>query len=110
MKNKVQSGKVLTLTAPTGGVVSGTAYKVGGMVVVACVSAAEGESFAAEVEGVYTLPKTTSEAWTEGAKLYWDNTAKSFTTTSTSNTLAGFAAAAAASADTTGNVLVTQLG
>ena len=49
-------------------------------------------------------PKATGEAWTMGQKLYWDNTAKKFTTTATSNTLCGYAAAPAASADTTGSV------
>lgn len=48
--------------------------------------------------------KATGEAWTMGAKLYWDDTAKKFTTTATANTLCGYAAAPAASADTTGSV------
>ena len=68
------------------------------------VDADAGDPFAAAAEGVYTLPKTTSQSWTEGVKLYWDDTAKSFTTTSSSNTLAGCAAAAAGSSDTTGSV------
>jgi predicted RecA/RadA family phage recombinase len=50
-------------------------------------------------------PKATGEAWTLGAKLYWDASAGKFTTTSTSNTLCGRAGAAAASADTTGSVI-----
>lgn len=32
-----------------------------------------------------------SEAWTVGAKVYWDNTNSRFTVTSTSNTLCGYA-------------------
>lgn len=103
MKNYVQPGDILTLTAPSGGVVSGTAYLIGAILVVAAVTAAESESFAAKTAGVFTLPKTTSEAWTEGAKLYWNNTTKKLTTTASGNTLVGVAASAAASADTTGN-------
>lgn len=37
------------------------------------VSGAEGEF---DVEGVFDLPKTSAQAWTQGALLYWDNTNK----------------------------------
>lgn len=104
MKNYVQNGDTLALTAPVGGVVSGTAYLIGAIVVVAIHSAAAGATFQGRVEGVFNLPKATGAAWTEGAKLYWDNAAKNFTTTSAGNTFAGNAAAAAASGDTTGVV------
>lgn len=53
---------------------------------------------------VHELPKATGQAWTVGAKLYWDDTAKKVTTTSTSNTLIGIAWVAAASGDTVGQV------
>jgi predicted RecA/RadA family phage recombinase len=49
-------------------------------------------------------PKATGAAWTMGQKLYWDDTAKKFTGTSSANTLCGYAAAPAASGDTTGSV------
>jgi len=104
MKVFVQPGDVLTLTAPAGGVVSGTAYLIGGLVVVAEATAAATEKFPARTAGVYTLAKATGQTWAEGAKLYWDDTAKKFTTTSTSNTFAGHAVAAAATGDTTGQV------
>jgi predicted RecA/RadA family phage recombinase len=103
MKNYVQDGDMLDLVAPSGGVVSGTAYLIGAILIVAAVSAAEGEAFAGATEGVYTLPKTTGEAWTQGAKLYWNDTTKKLTTTASGNTLVGVATAAAASADTSGN-------
>jgi hypothetical protein len=50
------------------------------------------------------MPKATSQAWTEGALVYWSGT--NFTTTSSSNRLVGHAVAAADSADTTGTVAV----
>lgn len=109
MKNKVSDGKQLTFTAPSGGVVSGTAYKIGSVIVVAAISADAGAQFTGEAQGVFTLPKATGAAWTEGEKLYWDDTAKDFTGTSTSNTACGYAAAAALSADTTGNVLLKPI-
>lgn len=103
-RNFVQPGNVVTLTAPTGGVVAGTVYLIGTLLVVAQNTVAQTLPFEGMVIGVFTLPKATGQAWTEGAKVYWDNTAKNFTTTSTSNTLAGVAVAAAASGDTTGSV------
>lgn len=104
MQNFVKPGEVVTRTAPGGGVVSGTAYLIGSLLVVATVSAAENELFEGLAIGVVTLPKATSQSWTEGAKLYWDDSAKKVTTTSGGNTLIGCADAAAGSADTTGDV------
>lgn len=44
--------------------------------------------------------KTTAEAWAVGAKIYWNNTTKKFTTTASGNTLCGYAIAPALAADT----------
>lgn len=103
-KNFKQPGDALDLTAPSGGVVSGGAYLIGALLVVALVSAAAGEQFAASAVGVWELPKVSAQAWTECAKVYWDDTAKNVTTTATSNTLIGVAAAAAANPSATGLV------
>jgi predicted RecA/RadA family phage recombinase len=67
-----QPGDVITLTAPTGGVVSGQAYLIGGLFVVAMSTAAVGVAFEAAVTGVFALPKTASQAWAEGQRVYWD--------------------------------------
>lgn len=109
MKNYVQDGKAITLTAPSGGVVSGNGYLVGALFVVALHSAAVGESFEARTIGVITLPKA-SGAIAEGVKLYWDNTAKNITTTATNNTFIGYATKAQVSGDTTVDVLLRQAG
>jgi len=101
-RNFIKSGDVLTLTAPSGGVVSGAAYLIGSLLVVAQNTAAQGNEFEGKTTGVFALPKATGQAWTQGAKVYWDNTAKNFTTSSTDNTLAGVAAVAAASGVSTG--------
>lgn len=55
-KNFVQDGDVLTLIAPAGGVVSGNPYTIGTLAVVALVTAAAGEEFAAKATGVFDLP------------------------------------------------------
>jgi predicted RecA/RadA family phage recombinase len=106
LKNFVQPGDVLTLTAPSGGVVSGIVYKIGSLLVVATVTAAQTLPFAGQVVGVISYAKPGSQAWAEGAKVYWDNSAKNFTTTSGGNTLAGVAAAAVGAGvdETTGTI------
>lgn len=109
MLNFVQPGEILTLTAPSGGVVSGTLYQIGDLVVVATVSAAQDERFAAFVgPGVVTCPKTASQPWTEGVKVYWDDSEGEVTTDDDTGTnpLIGVAVAAVGSGadETTGTV------
>lgn len=104
MNNFIQPGLVQTFTAPGGGVVSGTVYKIGQAIVVAAADAAATEEFEGQIRGVFTLPKATGQTWSEGALLYWDNSAKKFTTTSGGNRLSGWAVVAADSGDTTGSV------
>lgn len=104
MKTYVQPGEVIELTAPSGGVLSGKAYLIGSLVIIALVSVDQTEKFSAMVTGVVTHAKVSAQAWTEGAKIYWDNSAKLFTTTSGGNTLVGVAAAAADNPSATGRI------
>jgi len=104
MKNFIHSGETLTLTAPTGGVVGGAPVKIGALVVVPVVSVAQTLPFEGRISGLFSLPSDTGTAWAEGDTLYWDNTAKVFTKTTTSNTKCAVAAAAKASADVTASV------
>jgi predicted RecA/RadA family phage recombinase len=107
VKNFIQPGNTLTLTAPSGGVVSGSAYLIGSLFVVASGSADAGEPFEGVRVGAFTLPKATGQTWTEGAALYWDDTAKVCTTTATSNTRVGWSASVAATGASTGAVLLS---
>jgi predicted RecA/RadA family phage recombinase len=96
MKNYVHDGKALDLTAPYA-VSSGGGFKVGDIVAIAAADAASGASVVGYVEGVYDVLKEgagSGQAWAAGDKIYWDNSAKQFTKTSTSNTLAGYAVSA----------------
>lgn len=103
-KNFVQPGHVLTLIAPAGGVVSGNGYLIGALFVVALISAPEGQPFEGQCTGVFRLPKTSTEAWTEGAAVYWDADAGEATTVATDNTLIGHAVAAASNPSSHGSV------
>ncbi|MFB2532645.1 DUF2190 family protein [Paracoccus sp. p4-l81] len=95
MKNYVQPGNTITLTAPYA-VASGDGLLVGSIFGVASGTAALGETVEAALTGVYDLKKVASQAWAAGDKVYWDNTAKEATKTTTSNTLIGVAVVAVA--------------
>lgn len=101
MKNFVQCGDALDLVAPYA-VSSGGGFKVGSIVAIAAADAENGADVVGLTEGVYTVAKVSAQAWTVGALIYWDNSAKNFTTTSASNTLAGVATEAAANPSSTG--------
>jgi predicted RecA/RadA family phage recombinase len=108
-KNLVQDGDVLTLTAPVGGVISGNLYIIGGIAVVALVTAAAGVKFAAARKGVFTLPKATgaNTDLTEGVTVFWDaanNQVKRVSATGLR--VIGVAIEAAATTDATGKVAI----
>jgi predicted RecA/RadA family phage recombinase len=105
MKNFIQRGETLTLTAPYA-VNSGGGALVGSIFGVAATDVASGEDCEFQVAGVFDLVRETgaSTGWSQGALIYWDNTNKRVTKTSTSNKLVGVAVQAAADGDATGRV------
>lgn len=96
MKNFVQPGVNLTLAAPYDRT-SGTGALIGSLFGVAMNDVDSGDDGVFVTEGVFDLAKAASQAWTVGAKVYWDNTAKACTTTASGNTLIGVAVAAVGS-------------
>ena len=96
MKNYVQPGNTITLTAPYA-VESGDGLLVGAIFGVATGAAVNGDSIEAALVGVFDLTKVGSQAWAVGDKVYWDNTAKQATKTATDNTLIGAAVEAVGS-------------
>lgn len=103
MRNFLSQGDTMTFTAPTGGVVAGTAYLIGALLVVAVSSAAQTLPFAGKTTGVFTLPKATGATWSEGQLLYWDTAnANLVTAQSATARRVGCAAAAALTGDTSG--------
>jgi predicted RecA/RadA family phage recombinase len=108
MKNFVQPGESVEFTAPVGGVTSGVGVQIGELLVIATVTAAAGARFNGLVEGVITHAKAPSQAWAEGARVYWDEGNKRFTTSASGNLPAGYAVAAvgAGADETTGTVLL----
>ena len=95
MKNYVQPGNTITLTAPHA-VSSGDGLLVGSIFGVAAGDAESGATVEAALTGVFDLKKVASQAWAAGDKVYWDNTNKEATKTATGNTLIGVATEAVA--------------
>lgn len=103
MRNYVQKGDTLSLTAPYA-VASGAGFKVGSIFAVASGPADSGAAVEGATVGVFDLAKVSAQAWTLGVRVYWDDTAKLCTTTSTDNTLIGVAIAAAGNPSAIGRV------
>lgn len=105
MINYIKSGEVVTLAAPYD-VASGAGALVGTLFGVAQTTVLSGASVALATRGEYDLAKVGSQAWTLGAAIYWDNTNKYCTTTSSGNTLIGkcTVAVGSGSGETTGRV------
>ena len=103
MKNFIQPGEEVTLVAPYT-VTSGSGLLVGSVFGVASNDATIGSNVETRLEGVFLLAKLSTEVWTQGVLIYWDNTNKWCTIVSTSNKLIGVSTAAASNPSTTGYV------
>lgn len=104
MKNFIQPGDVVSVTAPAD-VASGVGVKVGVLFGIAVRDAASGTPIDIQTSGVVEIAKTSAQAWTEGVAIYWNDTQKVATTASTAgNLLIGAAVAAAANPSPTGTV------
>lgn len=103
MQNYIQPGDVITLTAPYA-VASGGGALVGSIFGVATAPVASGAEGEFKTTGVLDLAKTSAQAWTVGALIYWDDTNKVATSTASTNKLIGCALLAAANPSSTGRV------
>jgi len=108
-KKFVQEGEVLDLVAPTGGVVSGTVYQIGQVLVQAMDTVAQTLKFRGKTRGVWQVTKVGTQAWTEGQVIYFDKENARFTSVATGSLLAGAAVAplpGAGAGETTGYIWV----
>lgn len=105
MKTFVQDGARVTVTAP-GDVESGELVTIGLLVGVAVHDALTGEDLEIATEGVFTVAKTSAQAWaTVGLAIYVvPGTGLATTATTTGNVLIGTNMAAAANPSGTGVV------
>lgn len=103
MKNYIQPGNVVRVPAPAN-VASGDGVLVGTLFGVAAFSALSGAEVEIKTTGVFELPKTSEQAWTAGAAIYWDGANKVCTTAGAGNRQIGTALAAAEDPSATGVV------
>jgi len=106
MKNYVNAGEHLTIPAPYNAA-SGTGVKSGSIFGIAQFDVVAPADIVVVRKGVFAVAKVSAQAWAVGAKIYWDDAAKLFTTVATSNLLVGVATAAATNPSGTGEVLLT---
>jgi predicted RecA/RadA family phage recombinase len=103
MKNLIQEGLIITAAAPYDRL-SGEGALLGSLFAVAMADVLNAASGEWRVAGVFDLAKVSTEEWTVGAKVYWDNSNKRCTTVATDGQLIGVAMAVTANPSTTGAV------
>lgn len=102
----VQPGRVLDYANGSTARASGAGVVIGGVFGVCLGAIAANATGSVQICGVFELPKLSTDTPAQGALLYWDNTNSRLTTTASGNTLAGVAATAAGSGETTVNLLL----
>jgi predicted RecA/RadA family phage recombinase len=103
MKNYVQDGEVITVTAPYT-VASGAGCLVGSLFGVATSAASSGASVEIKTTGVFDLTTLGTDTPAQGAIAYWDDTNKRLTTTASGNTDVGRFTVAKTNGPTVGRV------
>jgi predicted RecA/RadA family phage recombinase len=105
MKNYVQKGENITVTAPAAAT-SGQGVLIGNLFGIAAGAAAIGEDLDLVTEGVFTMAKLSTDELNVGDFVYWDDTAKLATSDDDTgaNGLIGLAVTAAANPSGTFNV------
>jgi predicted RecA/RadA family phage recombinase len=104
MKNFVQPGDTITLTAPAD-VAAGVCINNGVLAGVTITAAANGAPVECATRGVFELAKTSAQAWTVGQAIYLIPSTRTVTTATTAgNLLIGAAYAIADNPSSTGLV------
>jgi predicted RecA/RadA family phage recombinase len=99
--NTKRQGQTATFTGQAKNAGEGVLLATGFVGIVAN-TVASGDTGTALLGGVYEVKKTSAQTWTKHVKIYWDDTAKEFTTTSSSNHYSGRADADAANPSSVG--------
>lgn len=112
MDNYIQPGDAVEFTAPGGGVTTGVPVMIGQLLVIPTETAAATARFRGYTRGVFRVTKVGSQAWAEGAVVFWDAGNTRFTTVGAGNFQAGIATEAIGSGATltTGYVRLDGIG
>jgi predicted RecA/RadA family phage recombinase len=103
MKNFIQNGDTITLTAPYS-VESGGGVLVGSIFGIACNSALISSEVEVKLTGVFTMAKVATESWKVGDLVYWNDATKLVTTAAAGNALIGVAVAVSTNPSGKGNL------
>jgi len=74
MKNYIQPGNIITVTAPAGGITSGAGLLVGNLFGIATADAAAGADLEMVTVGVFDLPKEETAVFAAGDPVSWNAT------------------------------------
>jgi len=106
-RNYTNSGDIVEVAAPSGGITAGQGMQLGVAVFgVALNTAAEGAPVQLKRSGLFTMAKTSALAITAGDLLYWDATNKVVNKTTAGQRAVGVALAGAANPSPTVHMLV----
>ena len=105
MRNYVQPGESITVTA-TAAASSGDGVVMGALFGIASGDAAIGEKLVLTTQGVFTMPKVSTDAVTVGAVIYFDDSAKLVTTDDDTGSNPRIGIAVTAAANPSGSVNV----
>lgn len=105
MKNYIQPGVNLPVIAAAA-TASGSGVLVGSLFGVAQNEAEANGELTIVRCGVFDLTKTSTQAWSVGVKVYWNDSTKKCTTADTGNTLIGVAVEPAVNPSEIGRVLL----
>lgn len=109
MINFKQNGDTVVVIAAAA-IAAGAAVLKGALFGIAQNNAAETEEVVLNLTGVWSLPKTTGEAWTQGQQLYWNAGTAKLTTTAGNNLCVAVAWSAAESAAAFGDAKINASG
>ena len=104
MRNLVKEDGVIEVKAPAAGLLPGDVFVKDSLVGIAYGSGQQDELVRVKTTGIFEIPKTSAQAWTQGKKVYW--TGSEATTTATGNALIGLAADDAPNPSDTGHVKI----
>jgi predicted RecA/RadA family phage recombinase len=95
MKNYIQNGAMIAVTAPADGVTSGDGVLVGNLFGIASTTTSGGDAVTIQMEGVFDLLKLGTDTIGQGQAVYWDAANRRVTETASGNCLIGAATEAA---------------
>jgi predicted RecA/RadA family phage recombinase len=107
MQNKFGSGEKVSVVVPSGGCTTGVGLLIGSLFGIANTTQVAGDTVSLDTEGEFdhiAAGAGSGQAWAVGDTIYWDNTAKQMTKTSTSNTKVGYATAVKLTTDVVGKI------